>query len=288
MKGGEYFDYYRVNWITQSRKKFFRNSQIPQLYGYNTVNKKELIINLCKKFYLDKNVDLTEVIKDKIINNEIELKGNQQLVLFNDLIWKVSSEWYEEQIYNNTYEVLFNLVNLASENYGEKIILDAVHNNMEWAVISECVDKSGIIYFNTPKVIRESRPGELNNDIVNKKNINRIGYWFINNSIQNLVNNFSWCINGTEDIQTNSQSFALLAKCIEKGIDICNLQKADLFTLKTELKMNYMIYNYKSEIIDDLCEEIGLLNQDNKNLYLKLMKVKKEQKPCYGLKKEKK
>lgn len=41
--------------------------------------------------------------------------------------------------------------------------------------------------------------------------------------------------------------------------------------------MNYMIYNYKSEIIDDLCEEIGLLNQDNKNLYLKLMKVKKEQ-----------
>lgn len=180
------------------------------------------------------------------------------------------------------------MVNLASENYGEKIILDAVHNNMEWAVISECVDKSGIIYFNTPKVIRESRPGELNNDIVNKKNINRIGYWFINNSIQNLVNNFSWCINGTEDIQTNSQSFALLAKCIEKGIDICNLQKADLFTLKTELKMNYMIYNYKSEIIDDLCEEIGLLNQDNKNLYLKLMKVKKEQKPCYGLKKEKK
>ena len=66
----------------------------------------------------------------KIINNEIELKGNQQLVLFNDLIWKVSSEWYEKQIYNNTYEVLFNLVNLASENYGEKIILDAVHNKM--------------------------------------------------------------------------------------------------------------------------------------------------------------
>lgn len=274
--------------LHRAGKSFFRNSQIPQLYGYNTVNKKELIINLCKKFYLDKNVDLTEVIKDKIINNEIELKGNQQLVLFNDLIWKVSSEWYEEQIYNNTYEVLFKLVNLASENYGEKIILDAVHNNMEWAVISECVDKSGIIYFNTPKVIRESRPGELNNDIVNKKNINRIGYWFINNSIQNLVNNFSWCINGTEDIQTNSQSFALLAKCIEEGIDICNLQKADLFTLKTELKMDYMIYNYKPEIIDDLCEEIGLLNQDNKNLYLKLMKVKKEQKPCYGLKKEKK
>ena len=120
--------------LHRAGKSFFRNSQIPQLYGYNTVNKKELIINLCKKFYLDKNVDLTEVIKDKIINNEIELKGNQQLVLFNDLIWKVSSEWYEEQIYNNTYEVLFNLVNLASENYGEKIILDAVHNNMEWAV----------------------------------------------------------------------------------------------------------------------------------------------------------
>lgn len=106
--------------LHRAGKSFFRNSQIPQLYGYNTVNKKELIINLCKKFYLDKNVDLTEVIKDKIINNEIELKGNQQLVLFNDLIWKVSSEWYEEQIYNNTYEVLFNLVNLASENYGEK------------------------------------------------------------------------------------------------------------------------------------------------------------------------
>lgn len=72
--------------LHRAGKSFFRNSQIPQLYGYNTVNKKELIINLCKKFYLDKNVDLTEVIKDKIINNEIELKGNQQLVLFNDLI----------------------------------------------------------------------------------------------------------------------------------------------------------------------------------------------------------
>ena len=46
-----------------------------------------------------------------------------------------------------------------------------------------------------------------------------------------------------------------------------------------------MIYDYKSEIIDDLCEEIGLSSQDSKNLYLKLMKAKKEQKPCYGLKK---
>ena len=36
--------------LHRAGKSFFRNSQIPQLYGYNTVNKKELIINLCKKF----------------------------------------------------------------------------------------------------------------------------------------------------------------------------------------------------------------------------------------------
>ena len=45
--------------LHRAGKSFFRNSQIPQLYGYNTVNKKELIINLCNKFYLYKNVDLT-------------------------------------------------------------------------------------------------------------------------------------------------------------------------------------------------------------------------------------
>lgn len=268
--------------LHRAGKSYFRNSQIPQLYGYNTVNKKELIINLCRRFYLNKNIDLTDIIKNEIINNKIELKNNQQLDLFNNLIWKISNEWYEEQIYNNTHEVLFNLVNLASEIYGNKIVLDAVHNNMEWAAISEYVDKKGIIYFNTPKVIRELRPGELNNDIVNKKNINRIGYWLASDSVPNLINNFSWCISGTEDISKNSQSFALLVKCIEEDID---LQNADLLVFKNKLKTDYMIYDYKSEIIDDLCEEISLSGQNNKDLYLKLMKVKQEQQPCYGLRK---
>lgn len=266
--------------LHRAGKSYFRNSQIPQLCGYNTVNKKELIINLCKKFYLSKNIDLNQIIKDKIINNKTELKRAQQLYLFNKLIWEISNEWYEEQMYNHTYEVLFDLVNLASEIYGQKIVLDAVHNNMEWAVISEYVDKKGIIYFNTPKVIRESRPGELDNAVVNKKNINRIGYWFANNLVPNLINNFSWCINGTEDILKNSQSFALLAKCIEEGID---LQSADLLNLKNKLKIGHMIYDYKSEIIDDLCEEINLSSQDNEKLYLKLIKEKKNQQPCYGL-----
>ena len=36
--------------LHRAGKSFFRNSQIPQLYGYNTVNKKELIIIYVKNF----------------------------------------------------------------------------------------------------------------------------------------------------------------------------------------------------------------------------------------------
>jgi len=268
--------------LHRAGKSFFRNSQIPRLYGYSIVNKKELIIKLCRDFYSSKNIDLDEIIKNKIINSGLDLKNDQFLDLFNNLIWEFSNEWYEEHMYNNTHEVLFHLVKLANEIYGPKIVLDAVHNNLEWAVISEYVDKKGIIYFSTPKTIRESRPGVLDNDIVNKKNIKRIGYWFKDNSVPNLINGFSWCIDGTEDILKNNQSFALLDRCIEKDIDLYDV---DLLTLKSKLENDYTICNYKSEIIDDLCEEINSSNQDNESLCLKLIKEKHVSQPCYGLKK---
>lgn len=264
--------------LHRAGKSFFRNSQITQLYGYNIVDKKELIIKLCINFYLSKNIDLEEIIKKKIINSQLNLKNNQFLEVFNNIIWEYSNKWYEEQMHNNTYEVLFSLVKLANEMYGPKIVLDAVHNNLEWSIISEYADKKGIIYFYTPKIIRESRPGVLDNDTVNKKNVKRIGYWFKDNSVPNLINSFSWCIDGTEDILKNNQSFALLVRCIENDID--------LLSQKSELDNNYKIFDYKSVIINDLFAEIKSCNQNNESLCLKLTKEKHKKQPCYGLKKD--
>lgn len=266
--------------LHRAGKSYFRYSRVSESYGYNVVNKKELIVKLCRSYYLSKNIDLDETIKKEIISKGLESNDKQFMNLFNNLIWKISNEWFGEQMYTNAQEVLYKLIKLANQLYGSKIVLDAIHNNLEWAVISDFADKQGLIYFNTSRIIRERRPGELNNDVVSRKNIKRIGYWFNDKSLPSLISSFSWCISGTEDILLNGQSFALLVRCIENDISLNNVR------LLLTKDCQYSIYDYKSEIIDDLCEEVMACNPYDENLHLRLIKEKNAINPCYGIKKQ--
>lgn len=154
-------------------KSYFANN-IPVKFGFNVYNKKEIVKYICK-----------------------EKTGRED--------WNV---WYREEFNKNAYNIT-NLI-LSYINLDENIILDAVHSDLEWGIISSIVPNAELIGIITPDFIRQQRreDGDL------EKDKNRIKYW--HNGGGCLLTNLSWTINGGASLQINEEMFKEFLQYVHK------------------------------------------------------------------------
>ena len=95
----------------------------------------------------------------------------------------------------------------------KNIVLDAVHNNIEWQVINKIIQTPVLAVVTTPEHIRINRR-EVDDD---KKDIKRIEYWHskIDNEYSCLLAEAGWSFNGASSLATNEQSFKELIELLE-------------------------------------------------------------------------
>ena len=134
-------------------KSYFA-SNIPAKYGFKVYNKKEIIKFLCKK-----------------------KTGRDD--------W---GQWYKEEFNKdarNMTEMILSCIDL-----NEDVILDAVHSDLEWGIITSCVPNAELIGVITPEFIRQQRrePGDIEKDKKRKE------YW--HNGGGCLLAELSWTLNG--------------------------------------------------------------------------------------------
>ena len=108
-------------------------------------------------------------------------------------------EWYKEEFNKNAYEMT-RLI-LSYLDLSENIVLDAVHSDLEWNIITSLVPGAELIGIITPNFIRKSRmeEGDLEKD---KK---RIGYW--HNGGGCLMTELNWTFNGGASLEINQKLF---------------------------------------------------------------------------------
>lgn len=156
-----------------SGKSYFANN-IPVKFGFKVYNKKEIVKYICK-----------------------EKTGRED--------W---NEWYREEFNKNAYNVT-NLI-LSYINLDENIILDAVHSDLEWRIISSIVPNAELIGIITPDFIRQQRREE--GDL--EKDEKRIKYW--HNGGGCLLTNLSWTINGGASLKINEEMFKEFSQYVQK------------------------------------------------------------------------
>lgn len=156
-----------------SGKSYFANN-IPVKFGFKIYNKKEIVKYICK-----------------------ESTGRED--------W---AEWYREEFNKNAYNIT-NMI-LSNINLDENIILDAVHSDLEWGIISSIVPDAELIGIVTPDFIRQQRREE--GDI--EKDKKRIKYW--HNGGGCLMTDLSWTINGGASLQINQEMFKEFLQYIHK------------------------------------------------------------------------
>jgi len=156
-----------------SGKSYFANN-IPVKFGFKVYNKKEIVKYICK-----------------------EKTGRED--------W---NEWYREEFNKNAYNVT-NLI-LSYINLDENIILDAVHSDLEWRIISSIVPNAELIGIITPDFIRQQRREE--GDL--EKDEKRIKYW--HNGGGCLLTNLSWTINGGASLKINEEMFKEFLQYVQK------------------------------------------------------------------------
>ena len=156
-----------------SGKSYFANN-IPVKFGFKVYNKKEIVKYICK-----------------------EKTGRED--------W---NEWYREEFNKNAYNVT-NLI-LSYINLDENIILDAVHSDLEWRIISSIVPNAELIGIITPDFIRQQRREE--GDL--EKDEKRIKYW--HNGGGCLLTNLSWTSNGGASLKINEEMFKEFLQYVQK------------------------------------------------------------------------
>jgi len=145
-------------------KSYFANNIIAK-YGFDICSKKDLVRYICK-----------------------EKTGRED--------W---AEWYREEFNKNAYEMTKLILSYLDLN--QDIVLNAVHSDLEWRIITSLVPNVELIGIITPDFIRESRreEGDLEKD---KK---RIGYW--HNGGGCLMTELSWTFNGGASLEINEKLF---------------------------------------------------------------------------------
>lgn len=154
-------------------KSYFANN-IPTKFGFKVYNKKEIVRYICE-----------------------EENGGQD-----------STQWYREQFKNNPYEITKKILSYIDEN--EDIILDAVHSDLEWNIISSIRIDAEIVAIITPEFIRNKR----REDGDEQKDIQRIGHW--HNGGGCLMTKISWSFNGGAPLEINEKMFEEFINYIKK------------------------------------------------------------------------
>lgn len=145
-------------------KSYFANNIIAK-YGFDICSKKDLVRYICK-----------------------EKTGRED--------W---TEWYKEEFNKDAYEMTKLILSYLDLN--QDIVLDAVHSDLEWRIITSLVPNAELIGIITPDFIRKSRreEGDLEKD---KK---RIRYW--HNGGGCLMTELSWTFNGGASLEINEKLF---------------------------------------------------------------------------------
>ncbi len=146
--------------------KTYFASNVPIKFGFKVYNKKEIIQYICK-----------------------EKTGRSD--------WR---QWYKEQFNKDAYkitEMILSYIDLNNNN-----ILDSVHSDLEWQIISSIVPNSEIVGIVTPEFIREQRR-EVEDE---EKDKQRIKYW--HNGGGCLMTYLSWTFNGGASLELNERLFA--------------------------------------------------------------------------------
>lgn len=175
-----------------ARKTYF-SSNIPPKYGFFVYNKKEIIKFICK-----------------------ESTGRDD--------WQ---QWYKEEFNKNAYQVTSKI--LSYLDLKDKIILDAVHSDLEWKIIKSIAKDAELVQITTPEFIRKQRR-EVGDEEKDKK---RIGHW--HNGGGCLLSEVSWTFNGGASLELNEkifQEFLKYMKNKENALEGANIQFTDSKTEK--------------------------------------------------------
>lgn len=162
-----------ITGLHASGKSYFANN-IPPKYGFKVYNKKDIVKHICKKE-----------------------TGRED--------W---NEWYKEEFNKNAENMTRKIISYI--NINENIVLDAVHSDLEWSIISNLVPNSELVGIITPELIRKSRQEEGDEE----KDKKRIKYW--HNGGGCLLANLSWCFNGGASIEINERMFEEFLEYIDK------------------------------------------------------------------------
>lgn len=99
---------------------------------------------------------------------------------------------------------------LSCIDFSENVILDAVHSDLEWGIITSCVPNAELIGVITPEFIRKQRrePGDIEKDKKRKE------YW--HNGGGCLLAELSWTLNGGASLEFNDKAFQEFLQYIHK------------------------------------------------------------------------
>ncbi len=172
-------------------KSYFVNN-VPVKFGFKIYNKKEIVKYICKK----------ETNRDD---------------------W---SEWYKEEFNKDAYRITKKI--LSYINVSENVVLDAVHSDLEWNIISNIVPDSELIGMITPDFIREQRREE--GDI--EKDKKRLKYW--HNGGGCLMKELSWSFNGGASLEINEKMFEEFLEYIKRKQLSINGEKVEFSENKTQ------------------------------------------------------
>lgn len=158
-------------------------------------------------------------------------------------------EWYYHEFNKNIYNITSKILSyLPLET---DIVLDAVHNNIEWKVINSIIPNSILAVITTPDRIRINRR-EQNDEM---KDISRIQYWHSsgNGDSMCLLSQAEWSFNGAASLDVNERSFQELVELMHR------VQKN-----KKQIKC----------VLDDKEKQIFDLIETDKSTQIKLEKAK--------------
>lgn len=197
--------------------KTYFSSNIPPKYGFFVYSKKDIIKLLCK-----------------------ESTGRDD--------WQ---QWYREEFNRNAYQVTSKI--LSYLNLQDKIILDAIHSDLEWKIIKSIVKDAELVQITTPEFIRKQRREEGDEE----KDKKRMGYW--HNGGGCLISEVSWTFNGGASLELNEkmfQEFLQYTKNKEKAMEGENIQFTDNKTEKLqELIAENEILKNKLVVAEELLAE---------------------------------
>ena len=142
---------------------------------------------------------------------------------------------------------------LSYLNLQDKIILDAIHSDLEWKIIKSIVKDAELVQITTPEFIRKQRREEGDEE----KDKKRMGYW--HNGGGCLISEVSWTFNGGASLELNEkmfQEFLQYTKNKEKAMEGENIQFTDNKTEKLqELIAENEILKNKLVVAEELLAE---------------------------------